>query len=104
MAREYTKVKQFEELVFQRKNEGATNAEIALELGLSKAQIKGLVKRYNKRQLPELINDDSSDVRSTLEVNEELTRLSQEVNELETTLQQINRMFSQLAQKNKPLE
>lgn len=49
MARKYTKVEILSEEVFRRKAAGETNREIAESYGLSKKQIKGLVKRQNHK-------------------------------------------------------
>ena len=49
MPRKYTKVELLSEEVFQRKADGETNREIAESYGLSKKQIKGLVKRQNHK-------------------------------------------------------
>ena len=49
MARKYTKIEILSEEVFRRKAEGETNREIAQSYGLSKKQIKGLVKRQNHK-------------------------------------------------------
>ncbi len=54
MSRSYVKVERLSEEVFRRKTAGETNREIGAHFGLSKEQIKGLVKRQNrKRQLVE---------------------------------------------------
>ena len=50
MPREYTKVETLSEEVFRRKAAEETNREISAHFGLSKAQIKGLVKRQNRKQ------------------------------------------------------
>ena len=49
MARKYTHVKHLEPIVFKMKKEGISNAEVAETLGLSKSQVKDLVKRHNRR-------------------------------------------------------
>ena len=49
MVRQYTHVKHLEPIVFKMKKEGISNAEIAEALGLSKSQVKDLVKRHNRR-------------------------------------------------------
>ena len=49
-SRQYTKVEALSEEVFRRKAAGETNREIGAHFGLSKAQIKGLVKRQNRKQ------------------------------------------------------
>ena len=49
MSRKYTKVEILSEEVFRRKAAGETNREIAESYGLSKKQIKGLVKRQNRK-------------------------------------------------------
>ena len=50
MSRQYTKVETLSEEVFRRKAAGETNREIGARFGLSKEQIKGLVKRQNRKQ------------------------------------------------------
>ena len=50
MSRQYTKVEMLSEEVFRRKAAGETNREIGAHFGLSKAQIKELVKRQNRKQ------------------------------------------------------
>ena len=50
MSRRYTKLAILSEEVFRRKAEGETNREIAESYGLSLEQIKGLVKRQNRKQ------------------------------------------------------
>ena len=50
MSRKYTQVEALREEVFQRKAAGETNREIGAHFGLSKAQIKGLVSRQNRKQ------------------------------------------------------
>ena len=50
MSREYTKVEALSEEVFRRKAAGETNREIGAHFGLSKEQIKGLVKRQNRKR------------------------------------------------------
>ena len=50
MSRNYTKVQEHENEILQLRLEGKTRQEIANRLGLSKEQIKGWIKRYNKRQ------------------------------------------------------
>lgn len=50
MSRQYTKVEALSEEVFRRKAAGETNREIGVRFGLSKAQVKGLVSRQNRKQ------------------------------------------------------
>ena len=50
MSRQYTKVEALSEEVFRRKAAGETNREIGAHFGLSKEQIKGLVKRQNRKR------------------------------------------------------
>ena len=50
MSRQYTKVEALSEEVFRRKAAGETNREIGARFGLSKEQIKGLVKRQNRKR------------------------------------------------------
>jgi transposase len=49
MSKKHTHVKHLEPYVFEMKATGKTNAEIAKFFGLTKIQIKGLVKRHNRR-------------------------------------------------------
>ena len=49
MARQNTKVEELSEAVFARKANGETNREIAESYGLELQQIKGLIKRQNKK-------------------------------------------------------
>ena len=49
MSREYTKVEVLSKEIFRRKAAGETNKEIGQSYGLSKQQIKGLVKRQNRK-------------------------------------------------------
>ena len=49
MARQYTKTEELSEAVFARKANGETNREIAESYGLELQQIKGLIKRQNKK-------------------------------------------------------
>ena len=51
MARKYTHLKHLEPIIFKMKGEGISNAEIAESLGVSKSQIKDLVKRHNRRKI-----------------------------------------------------
>lgn len=50
MARQYTHLKGIESEVLQLKEDGLTNREIASYFGVTKEQIKGLIKRHNKNQ------------------------------------------------------
>ena len=50
MSRQYTKVEALSEEVFRRKAAGETNREIGAHFGLSKEQVKELVKRQNRKQ------------------------------------------------------
>ena len=49
MPRSYTKVECLAEEVFRRKAAGETNREIGEQFGLSKEQIRGLIKRQNRK-------------------------------------------------------
>ena len=49
MPRNYQKVEQLSQIVFQRKAAGETNREIAESYGLTKVQIKGLLNRQNRK-------------------------------------------------------
>ena len=50
MSRSYVKMEYLAEEVFRRNATGETNREIGEEFGLSLQQIKGLVKRQNRKQ------------------------------------------------------
>ncbi len=50
MPRKYTKIKDLEPEVFQMKEEGKTNREIAEHYGLELEQIKNLIKRHNRNE------------------------------------------------------
>ena len=50
MARKYTKVESLIAIVRERKARGETNKEIGESLGLSKKQIKELVRRQNRKE------------------------------------------------------
>ena len=50
MSRQYTKVLSLTEEVFKLKEAGKTNREIDEIFGLTKEQVKGIVKRHNKRK------------------------------------------------------
>ena len=50
MARGYTHVKAIEKKVFEMKEAGKTNREVAEEYGLTLEQIKNLVKRHNRAE------------------------------------------------------
>ncbi|MCL2755168.1 MAG: helix-turn-helix domain-containing protein [Oscillospiraceae bacterium] len=49
MKRNYTHIKAFDSEIIEMREAGKTRQEIANELGLEKEQIKGWVKRYNRR-------------------------------------------------------
>ena len=48
--REYTHIQELEGEILAMRKEGATRQEIADRFGLSKAQIKGWINRYNRKQ------------------------------------------------------
>ena len=48
--RKYTHVQELEGEILVMRKEGATRQEIADRFGLSKAQIKGWINRYNRKQ------------------------------------------------------
>jgi len=50
MTRGYTKVKALEQEVLRMRTEGKSNREIGEYYGLTKEQIKNLIKRHNRRQ------------------------------------------------------
>ena len=47
--RKYTHIKAMEQQIIRMREAGMTRQEIADELGLTKEQVKGWVKRYNRR-------------------------------------------------------
>lgn len=47
--RKYTHIKGLEDTIISLRNSGLTRQEIADKLGLTKEQIKGWIKRYNRR-------------------------------------------------------
>ena len=49
MPRQYTRIECLSEEVFRRQAAGETNREIGAQLGLSKEQTKGLVKRQRRK-------------------------------------------------------
>jgi len=49
MKKNYTHIKIHERKIIELREAGRTRQEIADELGLTKDQIKGWIKRYNKR-------------------------------------------------------
>lgn len=55
MKRSYEHVKKYEAIVFEMKEAGRTNGEIAEELGFSKEQLKNLIKRHNRRNREQII-------------------------------------------------
>ena len=48
--RKYTHIQVLEEEILAMRKEGATRQEIADRFGLSKAQIKGWINRYNRKR------------------------------------------------------
>ena len=48
--RKYTHIEELEGEILAMRKEGATRQEIADRFGLSKAQIKGWINRYNRKQ------------------------------------------------------
>ena len=50
MPRQYTKLKGKESEVYRHKEDGLTNREIAAYFGVTKEQIRGLIKRHNKKE------------------------------------------------------
>lgn len=48
--RKYTHIQELEGEILAMRKEGATRQEIADRFGLSKAQIKGWINRYNRKQ------------------------------------------------------
>jgi len=50
MPRTYKHVKELEPKVFEMKNQGYTNREIAEHIGLEKVQLRNMITRHNQRQ------------------------------------------------------
>lgn len=50
MARQYIQLKGIESEVFQLKEYELTNREIAVHFGVTREQIRGIIKRHNKNQ------------------------------------------------------
>ena len=50
MARKYTKVEELTEIIRARKASGETNREIGESYGLSKKQVKELMRRQNRKE------------------------------------------------------
>ena len=50
MPRSYTKVEELAAVVFERKEKGETNRQIAESYGLTRTQIKQLVNRQNRKR------------------------------------------------------
>lgn len=50
MPRQYTKLKGKESEVYRLKEDGHTNREIAAYFGVTREQIRGLIKRHNKKE------------------------------------------------------
>jgi predicted transcriptional regulator len=97
MARSYVHVKVIEELVYEMREAGKTNREIAEELGLTMTQLKNLINRRNRAERkaaagilprrrgrpPKVINLTKSDERDvikriTKEKDYEISRLKME--------------------------
>ena len=99
MARQYTKVEELSEAVFARKANGETNREIAESYGLELQQIKGLIKRQNKKlrlSAAGYIPRSKGRPRKTEEsqqekLNNELVRLRMQVEVLQNFLSEAGR-------------
>ena len=50
MPRSYRHIQQYEKEIFELKEKGFTNREIAEKFGFSLEQVKGLIKRHNAKQ------------------------------------------------------
>lgn len=50
MARSYRHIQEYEKEIFELKEKGLTNREIAEKYGFTLEQVKGLVKRHNAKQ------------------------------------------------------
>lgn len=98
MTRNYVKMKHLEPLVFAKKQAGYTNAEIAAELGLNTAQIKGLIKRHNRRERAgETPAPHANQSSAQADLNVTLERMVSEVNELQEAIREIERRWEQLS-------
>ena len=100
MARKYTKIEILSEEVFRRKAEGETNREIAQSYGLSKKQIKGLVKRQNHKA--RLIADGyipRPKGRPRKNIADEETRRNNELAELRMKVELLQNFLSEVGRK-----
>ena len=98
--RKYTHIKAMEQQIVAMREAGMTRQEIADELGLTKEQIKGWIKRYNRRGRKFLQErehkakgrprKDGSPPRQ--DIQKELERLRMENKLLRDFLQSIERM------------
>ena len=98
--RKYTHIKAMEQQIVTMREAGMTRQEIADELGLTKEQIKGWIKRYNRRGRKFLQErehktkgrprKDGSPPRQ--DIQKELERLRMENKLLRDFLQSIERM------------
>ena len=50
MARKYTKVEQLVEIIMERHEQGETYREIGKALGLNRAEVRGAVKRWRRKE------------------------------------------------------
>lgn len=50
MARSYRHIKEYEKEIYELKEKGLTNREIANKFGFELEQVKGLIKRHNRNQ------------------------------------------------------
>ena len=50
MARKYTKVEPLVEMIMQRHEMGETYREMGVSLGLSRAEVRGAVKRWRRKE------------------------------------------------------
>ena len=99
MARQYTKVEELSEAVFARKASGETNREIAESYGLELQQIKGLIKRQNKKSrliaagyIPQPKGRPrKSEENQQEKLNNELIRLRMQVEVLQNFLSEVGR-------------
>ena len=99
MARQYTKLEELSEAVFARKATGETNREIAESYGLELQQIKGLIKRQNKKlrliaagYIPRSTGRPRKTEESQQEkLNNELVRLRMQVEVLQNFLSEAGR-------------
>ena len=100
MSREYKKIKQHKEEIYQMKEEGLTYREIGEKLGYTRDQVKYFVKRQRQRQKKAIGKEISlkhrgrprkNPITNQKEMEEEINRLKMENELLRDFLQSIGR-------------